>query len=101
MIGDLVFVAAADRGLTIYRLTPQFRLNPPTKDGHDLRLSWLSAPGADRADGVRLRLAQFIGAKRFESGDAVQVRTIRFHQERRPQQACLLQPNPTPAGTTG
>jgi hypothetical protein len=45
VIGDLVFVAAADRGLASYRLTPQFRLNPPLIDQSGLRLSWVGAPG--------------------------------------------------------
>jgi hypothetical protein len=44
-VGDLVYVAAGDYGLAIYRLTPQLRLNPPVWEGNTLQLSWLGAPG--------------------------------------------------------
>jgi hypothetical protein len=45
VIGDLVYVAAGEYGLAIYRLLPPLKLNPPAMDGNGLRLSWPGAPG--------------------------------------------------------
>ncbi|MBI4661077.1 MAG: hypothetical protein HY735_19785, partial [Verrucomicrobia bacterium] len=45
VIGNLVYVAAGDYGLAIYRLTPRLRLDSPVIDGDGLRLSWLGGLG--------------------------------------------------------
>jgi hypothetical protein len=45
VVGNLVYVAAGEKGLAIYRVVPQLKLNPPVRDGNGLLLSWLGAPG--------------------------------------------------------
>lgn len=60
VVGNLVYVAAGEYGLAIYRLTPQLRLNPPVWDGQALRLSWLGAPG------IRLQRATSLSARDWQ-----------------------------------
>jgi hypothetical protein len=43
--GNLIYAAAGEYGLAIYRLTPQLRLDPPVIDRTGMHLSWLGGPG--------------------------------------------------------
>ena len=44
VVGNLVYVATAESGLAIYRVTPQLKLNPQ-RYSSGLHLSWLGGPG--------------------------------------------------------
>lgn len=58
--GDLVYVAAGDYGLAVYRFTPQLRLDRPTVEGRDVRLSWLGGPG------IRLQKSSSVSGASWE-----------------------------------
>jgi hypothetical protein len=45
VVGNLVYVAAGEYGLAIYRVVPQLKLNLPAREGNGLHLSWLGGPG--------------------------------------------------------
>ena len=71
--GDLVYVAAGEYGLAIYRLTPQLRLNPPVIDRSGMRLSWLGGPG------IRLQRATNLAAPIWQDvPDSEGVSSLRF-----------------------
>jgi hypothetical protein len=55
VVGNLVYVAAGEYGLAIYRVVPQLKLNPPVREGNVLRLSWLGGPGILLQEAVSLR----------------------------------------------
>jgi hypothetical protein len=55
VVGNLVYVAAGEYGLAIYRVVPQLKLNPPVREGNVLRLSWLGGPGIHLQEAVSLR----------------------------------------------
>jgi hypothetical protein len=43
--GDLVYVAAGDYGMAVYRFNPQLRLDQPRIEGGNVCFSWLGGPG--------------------------------------------------------
>ncbi len=54
VVGDLVYVAAGDYGLAIYRVTPQLKLDQPVIDAQGIHLSWLGGPGIRLQRATRL-----------------------------------------------
>ncbi len=43
--GDLIYVAAGNYGVAIFRLKPQLALNPPVLKGSQMQLTWMGSPG--------------------------------------------------------